>query len=179
MNDITEYELRKLMLSEMDSKEISTMIYNKKRELASVVVPTSLVPELAWYAKSLWLTLDFVCNEALHCFREPITSLIEMLERELKLRSWERNEIDLESLKRSVPIIDVVNSYWHEVKHWRNIRCPFHEDRTASMHIYSNTNSFKCFGCQTWGTQIDFIMKSDNCSISQAIRKLKSFWHSE
>ena len=35
--------------------------------------------------------------------------------------------------------------------------CPFHHELTPSLHIYSKTNSFYCFGCGAGGDQITFV----------------------
>jgi DNA primase len=98
------------------------------------------------------------------------------MEIETRKRRSPEWQIDLAELKASVPIDAVVRYYISWVKTTRaNIRCPFHDERSGSLHIYHQTNTFKCFGCWAWGTQIDWIMLSDKCDIKTAINKLKSF----
>ena len=41
---------------------------------------------------------------------------------------------------------------------WRKMRCPFHEDGTASATVNLDTNRFKCFGCGVSGDTYDLIM---------------------
>ena len=48
--------------------------------------------------------------------------------------------------------------------------CPFHEDKNASLTINTKENLFKCFGCGTAGSNIDFVMKKDNLSFVKAVQ---------
>ena len=51
--------------------------------------------------------------------------------------------------------------------------CPFHPDNdTKSLHLYTHSNSFYCFGCHTAGTIFDFVMKYDGISFKEAVEKL-------
>ncbi len=50
--------------------------------------------------------------------------------------------------------------------------CPFHQEKTPSFTIYLNSNTFYCFGCQTFGDSISFIQKTKNLSFSEAVRWL-------
>ena len=40
---------------------------------------------------------------------------------------------------------------------WKAV-CPFHEDVMPSMWIYSDTNTFYCFGCGAWGGPADVVV---------------------
>jgi DNA primase len=50
------------------------------------------------------------------------------------------------------------------------IRCPFHGERTASCKIYGNT--YHCFGCGEHGDVIDWIQKTENKTLPQAVKAL-------
>ncbi len=50
--------------------------------------------------------------------------------------------------------------------------CPFHDERTPSFYIYSETNTFHCFGCSAHGDSISFYMKLNNCDFNQALAVL-------
>lgn len=56
-------------------------------------------------------------------------------------------------------------------------RCPFHagntggQERTPSFYIFAD-NRYKCFGCQEYGSSIDYYMKINNCSFIVAVRAL-------
>lgn len=52
--------------------------------------------------------------------------------------------------------------------------CPFHDDRTPSMHVVSHkgTPFFKCFACGESGGAIDFVMKYHKMDFREALRLL-------
>ena len=50
--------------------------------------------------------------------------------------------------------------------------CPFHNEKTPSFHIYTDMNSFYCFGCGISGNAITFLMKKEGYSYIDAVRKL-------
>jgi DNA primase len=55
-------------------------------------------------------------------------------------------------------------------------RCvsPSHEDKTPSMHIYTETQTFKCFGigCGAQGDVLDLVMLVENCELWEAMMLL-------
>lgn len=57
------------------------------------------------------------------------------------------------------------------------IRCPFHQDDTASCRIYKNTNTFFCFGCKKGGNVIDFAMGMYNLGFMDTLRRLNDDFH--
>lgn len=50
--------------------------------------------------------------------------------------------------------------------------CPFHDEKTPSFHINKKKNKWKCFGCDTYGDSIDFVMKRDNLTFIEAVKNL-------
>lgn len=52
------------------------------------------------------------------------------------------------------------------------ILCPFHKEKTPSFNIYTQTNTYFCFGCQSKGDSISFIQKTKNLTFSEAVRYL-------
>ena len=54
---------------------------------------------------------------------------------------------------------------------WK-MRCPFHEEKTASFHIYTDSLSFKCFGCGEHGTVFDFVMRKEKLEFKEALKSL-------
>lgn len=50
--------------------------------------------------------------------------------------------------------------------------CPFHAEKTPSMMVYTNTQSFYCFGCGAGGDVISFIMKIENLEYIDALKFL-------
>ncbi len=86
------------------------------------------------------------------------------------------NAIDLTRLKQSVDLVAVVQS--RGVKLTRQGRdfvglCPFHKEKTPSFHVTPAKNLFNCLGCHVGGSVIDFIMRQDGLTKSQAVAWLK------
>lgn len=52
-------------------------------------------------------------------------------------------------------------------------KCPFHADDTASLVITPAKNLWHCFGCQTGGGPIDWVMKLRGVSFRHAVELLK------
>ena len=56
-----------------------------------------------------------------------------------------------------VRIDEVVRMYFGDVNLNKNLRCPFHEDDSPSMHIYTDSNRFVCFACGASGSPFSFL----------------------
>ena len=71
-------------------------------------------------------------------------------------------------------IEDIVSSYAVLKREGRNRKClcPFHSEKTPSMVVYQDTQSFYCFGCGAGGDVITFIMKIENLEYVEAVRFL-------
>jgi DNA primase len=52
-------------------------------------------------------------------------------------------------------------------------RCPFHEDREASLVVTPSKNLWHCFGCQIGGGPIDWLMKAKGVSFRHAVELLR------
>jgi DNA primase len=52
--------------------------------------------------------------------------------------------------------------------------CPFHADDTPSLVITPEKNLFNCFGCQSGGGVIDWVMKAEGVSFRHAVELLRS-----
>ena len=50
--------------------------------------------------------------------------------------------------------------------------CPFHDEKTPSFNVNPTRGFFHCFGCGEGGDVIDFVMKTDHLSFSDAIERL-------
>ena len=73
-------------------------------------------------------------------------------------------------LRQTADIEDVMSSYCSITRAGRNQKClcPFHSEKTPSMVIYPDTQSFYCFGCGAGG---DVIM--DDMSLIDIIYLIK------
>lgn len=47
--------------------------------------------------------------------------------------------------------------------------CPFHDEKTPSFHVTPSRGYFHCFGCQTGGDVIAFVMKMDHLTFTETI----------
>jgi len=65
---------------------------------------------------------------------------------------------DRERVLERLTVLDV---YGHPKQVGKDfvMKCPFHEEKTASFHIYSDSLSFKCYGCNKAGSVFDFAME--------------------
>jgi DNA primase len=52
---------------------------------------------------------------------------------------------------------------------WRKMRCPFHDDSTASSAVNFDINGFKCHGCGVSGDTYDLIRLQRGGTLSEAI----------
>lgn len=77
---------------------------------------------------------------------------------------------NIDDIKRDHPMPEVVRQYGIEINRAGFCRCPFHNERTASMKIYAQ--SFYCFGCGAGGDVIDFVRLYERCDFKTAFRML-------
>ena len=50
--------------------------------------------------------------------------------------------------------------------------CPFHDEKSPSFHVTPSKGFFHCFGCQTGGDVIAFVMKMDHLTFTETVEKL-------
>ena len=50
--------------------------------------------------------------------------------------------------------------------------CPFHDEKSPSFHVTPSKGFFHCFGCQTGGDAIAFMMKIDHLTFTEAVERL-------
>ena len=80
----------------------------------------------------------------------------------------------IETLRMSCDIESIVSSYVKLKRTGRNETglCPFHSEKTPSMVVYNDTQSFYCFGCGAGGDVISFVMRIENLGYVEAIKFL-------
>ena len=82
--------------------------------------------------------------------------------------------MEIPEIKQRLSIKTVLNHYdLHPDRH-HFIKCPFHNDEDPSLKIYTETNTFNCFGCGAVGDVIEFIERYDKRGKHEAILKAKS-----
>ena len=80
----------------------------------------------------------------------------------------------IENLRMSCDIETTISSYVKLKRQGRNQvgLCPFHSEKTPSMVVYGDTQSFYCFGCGAGGDVISFIMRIENLDYVEAVKLL-------
>lgn len=80
----------------------------------------------------------------------------------------------LEDLRRRCSIENVVGRYVELKKSGSSLvgLCPFHSERTPSFHVTPSKQMFYCFGCNTGGDVITFIMAIEHLSYIDAVQFL-------
>jgi len=85
---------------------------------------------------------------------------------------------EIERLKREVSLQRLVEARGIELKrHGKNLvgRCPFHDDRTPSLVVTTDNNTWHCMGaCNVGGSVIDWVMKSQGVSFRHAVELLRN-----
>ncbi|WP_339043020.1 DNA primase [Buchnera aphidicola] len=71
-------------------------------------------------------------------------------------------------------IIDIINSKISLKKKGKNYqsKCPFHEEKTPSFIVSYEKQFYHCFGCNTHGNVIDFLMHYDGLNFIECIEEL-------
>jgi len=81
------------------------------------------------------------------------------------------SEMDIAKAKE----ISILNFYPGKVRKHGHLAvglCPFHNEKTGSFTIYMDQNTFWCYGCQSGGTVIDFLMKQNGVDFLTAVKTL-------
>lgn len=86
----------------------------------------------------------------------------------LENRDWE----DKYDYAMNIRIEEVCRHLYPKGDYKRAKCCPFHKDKTPSFHVYQNTNSWFCFGCNEGGSPINFVMRKNNLNFKEAVKFL-------
>ena len=83
------------------------------------------------------------------------------------------NNIDFDSIRRQIDIVNVISSYIPLSPTGRNFKgiCPFHNDSNPSMMVSPDKQIYKCFSCGASGNVFTFIMNYEKVSFIEAVRK--------
>ncbi len=81
---------------------------------------------------------------------------------------------DVERLKSSLNIVDVISNYVQLKKNGKNYFacCPFHGEKTASFSVEEDDQFYHCFGCGAHGDAIKFVMDIENIEFIDSVKKL-------
>lgn len=186
---IPPYRLRAEMLESMDKKTLEHMLADKVKELTRTPEKIDMSDAELSIIRSMSehgidneivsaIVNEFTDNTAHKLCATWIKTLrvaISMKTKSVSDKFWP----SAEEIKSRIDIVDVVNYYtnWKLRSDRMNIKCPFpwHNDWTASFHVYSKTWYCKCFWCHKSWSVIDFVMHMEDCSFRKAIEILSKF----
>lgn len=77
-------------------------------------------------------------------------------------------------IRARVSLVDVVSETVALRRVGRELvgRCPFHADRTPSFYVSPEKGLYYCFGCRAGGDVVDYVMRRDQLSFSEALAVL-------
>ena len=87
----------------------------------------------------------------------------------------------LEELRSRVSLEEVVSEYVPLKQKGRRFWgcCPFHNEKTPSFSVDSESQLYYCFGCHKGGTVINFVMDMERMEFMDAVRLLADRAHME
>ena len=77
-------------------------------------------------------------------------------------------------IKERLSTKDVFSYYGIPVNSRGFCKCPFHNEKTASMKVYDGTRGYNCFGCGANGDSITFVQEYFALPFGDAIKKLNT-----
>ena len=84
-------------------------------------------------------------------------------------------EDDVSHVRHASRIDDVVGDYV-QLKNagggQKKGLCPFHDEKSPSFHVTPSKGFYHCFGCQSGGDVISFVMKIEHMSFTEAVERL-------
>ena len=80
----------------------------------------------------------------------------------------------LRSIKERCPIEETISRYVTLKPNGSRYvgLCPFHSEKTPSFTVFSDTQSFYCFGCGAGGDVITFVMREESLEYPEAVKLL-------
>lgn len=84
------------------------------------------------------------------------------------------NNLEIDKLKSSLNIVDVVGKYFSLKKAGKDYVacCPFHTEKTPSFAVSESKQFYHCFGCGAQGDVIGFVMEYTGCDFMTAYKEL-------
>ena len=87
----------------------------------------------------------------------------------------------LEELRSRVPLEEVVSEYVRLKQKGKRFWgcCPFHNEKTPSFSVDSESQLYYCFGCHKGGTVFNFVMEMERMEFPDAVKYLAERAHME
>ena len=80
----------------------------------------------------------------------------------------------IEEIRSANDIVDVISQYVRLQRRGANYfgLCPFHNEKSPSFSVSPSKQMYYCFGCGEGGNVITFLMKYENETFQDALKKL-------
>jgi len=80
----------------------------------------------------------------------------------------------VDRVRSATDIVDVISGYVTLKKSGANFSglCPFHSEKTPSFSVSPSKQIYHCFGCGAGGDAVGFLIRSENLSFPEAVRRL-------
>lgn len=80
----------------------------------------------------------------------------------------------IQKIKEEADIVDIISEKISLKRAGRNFlgRCPFHSEKTPSFTVSPDKQIYKCFGCGEAGNIFSFVMKTENLSFPEAVKRV-------
>lgn len=88
---------------------------------------------------------------------------------------------DVQKVREATDLVELVAERTQVKRKGRDFWacCPLHQEKTPSFKIDPSTQLWHCFGCDEGGSAFDLVMKLDDLSFPEAVRKLAERAHIE
>ena len=85
---------------------------------------------------------------------------------------------DKEDILSKTSIKEYIDKNWSECKKSGSgykVLCPFHDDKTPSMHINDEKGLYHCFVCEAGGNLVQFIKEFKNLTYPETLEEISNF----
>ena len=89
------------------------------------------------------------------------------------MNDFSRN--DIQRLKAQADLVEVMRASGLELQPvGKNLlcRCPWHDDKEASLVVNPEKQLYNCFGCEAQGDVLTFLQETESLSFREAVQRL-------
>lgn len=79
-------------------------------------------------------------------------------------------------IKKEVSMSRLLEAYGFRLNSNRAIRCPFHNEKTASFVVHPTNQYAHCFGCGANTDVIEFVCRYEQCDFNSACKKIDTMF---